>query len=122
VIIPIVSYLSVFVLAIVVAITFRPVRGQHELERSNRLDFYPATLAPLPAPEQSWEPRAIEDVPWPVLAVPDALRAVRHPCYQYAARLAAMSWQDHKTLQRIYDMATFTIVINALERHEVRYA
>lgn len=51
-----------------------------------------------------------------------ALSAARHPCYQYAARLAAMSWQSHKTLQRNYDVLAFATVFNALQRSGYSYA
>lgn len=116
------SVIGTFLLALTLAIALRPVHGMHERERGNELSWLPATLAPLPAPEAPWRPRPIPDVPQPTQALTEALRAAQHPCYQWAARLAAMSWQSHKTLQRSYDMLAFATVINALERHEVRYA
>lgn len=51
-----------------------------------------------------------------------ALSAARHPCYQYAARLAAMSWQSHRTLQRNYDILAFATVFNAIQRSGYSYA
>lgn len=99
-----------------------PAHGMHELMRGEEPPVYSATLAPLPAPVEPWEPRSVPDVQPQVRELTAALSAVRHPSYQYAARLAAMSWQSHRTLQRTYDMLAFATVVTALQRHEVSYA
>lgn len=91
---------------------------RHELEPVE----YLATLAPLPDAGELWEPRAAPDVPMPVERLGVALSAVRHPCYQYAARLAAMSWLSHKTLQRNYDMLAFATVAQSYYRMGASYA
>lgn len=108
--------------SIALAWRMRPRHGDHEAPRGYDLDFYPATLAPLPAAEAPWRPRAVPDVDPPNDHVSVALSAVRHPCYQYAARLAAMSWQSHRTLQRNYDVLAFATVARSYYRMGASYA
>lgn len=109
-------------LGIAVSIACRPARGAHAAPRSVVVDTYPATLAPLPAPQTLSRPRACPDVPGQGQALSVALSAIRHPCYQYAARLTAMSWQSHKTLQRNYDVLAFATVARSYYRMGATYA
>lgn len=102
--------------AIAIAIAFVP-RGRHDAASFTReLETYGPTLAPLPAADEPWQPRACGDIPPATPAVSVALSATRHHCYQYAARLAAMSWQSHHTLQRSYDMLAFATVASSYYR------
>lgn len=109
-------------LAVPVAIVLRPAHGMHERPRGVELDWYPATLEPLPAPELLSRPRACPDTPAADDLVSVAIRVVQHPCYQYAARLAAMSWQSHRTLQRNYDVMAFATVAQSYYKMGCSYA
>lgn len=101
---------------------FWPARGQHERPRAYEADVWQPRDAPrrpltaLPAPRL-----AVDD--WPIVPAHSvALSAVRHPCYKYAANLAAMSWQSHKTLQRNYDVLAFATVARAYYKTGATYA
>lgn len=121
-------YVIAFIGCVLIPVTglavymYWPSHPEHARPRGMELDVLPPTLAPLPVAEPSWQPRACPDVPAPDQALTGALSAIRHPCYQYAARLAQMSWQSHVTLQRNYDMLAFATVAQAHYRMKARYA
>jgi hypothetical protein len=110
------SYIGMLCAALSVAIACRPMPGRHALPRALPVVVLPATLAPLPVAAELWEPRACPDVDPEGQALTEALRLTGHPCYQWTARLAAMSWQSHHTLQRTYDMLAFATVATAAQR------
>lgn len=116
------TLIGIACLVIAVILAYWPSRGRHERTPDDWDDWLPTTLAPLPAPELLSAPRACPDTPHADDLVSAALRAAQHPCYQYAARLAAMSWQSHKTLQRNYDVMAFATVASSYYRMGSCYA
>lgn len=108
-------------LTAITAVIFLPPPGQHARPRGDTIDVYERTLPALPAPQGPWQPRACPDVPRAAIEPLRLLQAQRHPCYQYASRLAAMSWQSHRTLQRSYDMLAFATVASSYYRMGASY-